>query len=180
MLPLMLSCVFAFAVARAVGGLSMYEITAQRLAEAEERERLRTMRIRELIRPAETVLPETAPLAEAARMFRQHPVKYVYLVDGGKRYRGVVAVHDIAPRFQDQALLSLPCQDLARQDALPLLSADMGLDEALRQFMKHHGERLPVVDGPSGQELLGAVHKTDLLDAYVRLNRSLMQSRVEA
>ncbi|RYE95780.1 MAG: CBS domain-containing protein [Oxalobacteraceae bacterium] len=60
----------------------------------------------------------------------------------------------------------------ARRDALLLLTAEMHLDEALRQFMRHHGERLPVIDSMTGRILVGAVHKTDLLDAYVRLNRS--------
>jgi CIC family chloride channel protein len=47
----------------------------------------------------------------------------------------------------------------------------MGLEEALRQFMRHFGERLPAVRSAADPELLGAVHKTDVLDAYVRLNR---------
>jgi CIC family chloride channel protein len=180
MLPLMLSCVIAHAVARAAGGASMYEITAQRLAGAEERERLRTMRIAELIRPGETVLPEQSPLADAAALFRRHTVKYVYLVDGANRYRGVVALHDIAPRFQDPALALEPCSSIARADAIPLLTAGMGLDDALREFMRHHGERLPIVRAPDDRELLGTVHKTDLLDAYVRLNKGLLDGRVEA
>jgi len=180
MLPLMLACVLAYAVARAVGGASMYEITAQRLAEAEQRERLRTMRIAELIRPGVTVLPESAPLAAAAELFRQHTVKYVYLVDGANRYRGVVALHDIAPRFQDPALAAQPCSSIARPDAIPLLTAGMDLDEALREFMRHHGERLPIVRDAADPELLGTVHKTDLLDAYVRLNKALLLPRIEA
>ncbi len=180
MLPLMLACVIAHAVARALGGASMYEITAQRQAEAEERERLRGMRIAELIRPGETVLPEQAPLAAAAALFRQHTVKYVYLVDGANRYRGTVALHDIAPRFQDPALATEPCADIARPDAIPRLTAGMGLDDALRAFMRHHGERLPIVRAPDDPELLGAVHKTDLLDAYVRLNKGLLSTGIEA
>jgi chloride channel protein, CIC family len=180
MLPLMLACVVAYAVARALGGASMYEITAQRLAEAEEGERLRTMRVAELIRPAETVLPDSAPLSAAAALFRQHEVKYVYLVDRAGRYRGTVALHDIAPRFHDPLLAGQPCSEAARRDVLPLLNAGMSLDEALRQFMRHHGERLPVVRDPADPELLGTVHKSDLLDAYVRLNRILLHARIEA
>lgn len=172
MLPLMLACVVAHGVARALDGTSMYEITMCRLADEEERARLRAMRIGELQRPAETVLPETAPLALAADLSRQHLVKYVYLVDAAGRYAGAVAVHDIAPRLQDPALVTEACAQLARRDALPLLTAEMHLDEALRQFMRHHGERLPVIDSMTGRILVGAVHKTDLLDAYVRLNRS--------
>jgi chloride channel protein, CIC family len=48
----------------------------------------------------------------------------------------------------------------------------MGLDDTLRQCMRHFGERLPAVRSALAPELLGAVHKTDVLDAYVRLNRT--------
>lgn len=171
MLPLMLACVVAYAVARAVNGPSMYEITARRAADEHERERLRAIRMRELIRPADTVLPLDAPVAQAATLFREHPVKYVYLVDADRRYRGAVALQDVAALYQQDAADGRSCADIVRPDGLPVVTADMGLDEALRQFMRHFGERLPAVRSAAEPELLGAVHKTDVLDAYVRLNR---------
>jgi CIC family chloride channel protein len=168
---LMLACVVAYGVARAVNGPSMYEITARRAADEHERERLRAIRMQELIRPAATVLPLDAPIAQAAALFRQHPVKYVYLVDDARRYRGVVALHDVAALYQQDDASARTCADIVRPDALPVVRADMGLEEALRQFMRHFGERLPAVRSAADPELLGAVHKTDVLDAYVRLNR---------
>jgi CIC family chloride channel protein len=179
MLPLMLACVAAYAVARAVDGPSMYEITARRAADEHERERLRAIRMLELIRPAETVLPEHASIAEAAAVFRAHPVKYVYLVDAAGRYRGVVALHDVAALYQEDAETDRSCADIARPDGLPLVTADMGLEDALRQFMRHFGERLPAVRSLDDPELLGAVHKTDVLDAYVRLNRAPLGAQLE-
>jgi len=179
MLPLMLACVIAFAVARAVNGPSMYEITARRAADEHERERLRAIRMRELIRPADTVLPLDAPIAQAAALFRQHPVKYIYLVDDARDYRGVVALHDVAALYQQDEASARTCADIARPDALPVITADMGLEEALRQFMRHFGERLPAVRSANDPGLLGAVHKTDVLDAYVRLNREPLGVQVE-
>ena len=46
----------------------------------------------------------------------------------------------------------------------------MSLASALEHFMTHQGERLPVVRALDDPVLLGAVHKTSLLDAYVRLS----------
>ena len=66
LLPLMLACVVAYGVARAVNGPSMYEITARRAADEHERERLRAIRMQELIRPVDTVLPLDAPIAQDA------------------------------------------------------------------------------------------------------------------
>lgn len=180
MLPLMLACVVAYAVARAVNGPSMYEITARRAAEEHERERLRAIRMRELIRPADTVLPLDAPVAQAAALFREHPVKYVYLVDAQRRYSGAVALQDVAALYQQDAADGRTCADIARPDDLPVVTADMGLEDALRQFMRHFGERLPAVRSAAEPELLGAVHKTDVLDAYVRLNRVPLGAQGEA
>ena len=174
MLPLMLACVVAYGVARAVDGPSMYEITARRAADEQERTRLRRLRMAELIRPAATVLPLTAPLFEAAALFRAHPVKYVYIVDDGGCYRGVVAANELAALYQDDATghAGCTCADLLRADALPVVTAAMDLDDALRQFMRHHGERLPAVRADDDRVLLGVVTKTDVLDAFVRLNRA--------
>jgi CIC family chloride channel protein len=45
--------------------------------------------------------------------------------------------------------------------------------------MRHFGERLPAVRSALDPELLGAVHKTDVLDAYVRLNRAPLGAQQE-
>lgn len=180
MLPLMLACVVAYGVARAVDGPSMYEITARRAADEQERGRLRAIRMQELIRPAETVLPRHASIADAAAVFRQHPVKYLYLVDEEGNYLGAVALQDVAALYQDAADAGRTCADIVRPDALPVVSADMGLEAALRQFMRHFGERLPAVRGGADRRLLGAVHKTDVLDAYVRLNRAPLGAQFDA
>jgi CIC family chloride channel protein len=179
MLPLMLACVAAYAVARALDGPSMYEITARRAADEQDRERLRAIRMGELLRPADTVLPEHASIAEAAAVFRQHPVKYLYLIDAAGRYRGVVALQDVAALYENNGAADRTCADIVRPDGLPVVTADMGLDEALRQFMRHHGERLPAVRSSTDRTLAGAVHKTDVLDAYVRLNRAPLGAQLE-
>jgi CIC family chloride channel protein len=172
MLPLMLACVLAWFVARGVGGPSMYEITVRRQRGEQERERLRSTQMRELIRPAETVLPLDAPFAAMTAMFRQHPVKYIYIVDAAQRYQGVVALSDLAAGAPgDIEHLDRTAEDFLRRDFLPLITPEMALGQAFEQFAAHHGERLPVVQSLDDPVLLGVVYKTALLDAYARLNR---------
>jgi CIC family chloride channel protein len=172
MLPLMLACVIAHVVARGAGGLSMYEITLRRQREEAERLRLRSTQMRELIKPAETVLPLGAPFAAMAAMFRAHPVKYIYIVDARQRYQGVVALHDLAAELLDEgAHRDKVAADFLRCDVLPVITPEMALAEAFQQFLAHHGERLPVVQSLADPLLLGVVYKTALLDAYARLNR---------
>jgi CIC family chloride channel protein len=172
MLPLMLACVLAWFVARGVGGPSMYEITVRRQREEQARLRLRGTLMRELIKPAETVLPLDATCSQMAEMFGAHPVKYIYIVDAAQRYQGVVALSDLAAGMTDrQADRDRTAASFLRRDLLPLITPEMALEQAFEQFQAHHGERLPVVRSLDEPVLLGVVYKTALLDAYVRLNR---------
>jgi chloride channel protein, CIC family len=172
MLPLMLASVLAYFVARGMGGQSMYEITLKRQREEQERTRLRSTQMRELIRPAETVLPLSAPFAQMSAMFRAHPVKYIYIVDDGGRYQGVVALRDLAAELlEEQNPVHKTAADFVHRGLLPVITPEMALAEGFEQFLAHHGERLPVVQSLDDPVLLGVVYKTALLDAYVRLDR---------
>ncbi|EIJ47306.1 chloride channel protein [Herbaspirillum sp. GW103] len=172
-LPLMLSCVVAYVVARSVDGRSMYEITLKRHHDNEERLRLRGTQMSELIRPAETVLPETASLQELSALFLKYPVKYVYIVDAQERYQGVVALQDITSWLLDKKeATGRVARDFLRPHFLHEVTPDMSLGEALQLFLDHQGERLPVIASADDPRLLGVVFKTSLLDAYFRLDRA--------
>ncbi len=170
MLPLILCCVVAYFVARSVDEQSMYEITIRRNRAEQERLRLKAIRLGELIQPAVTVMPLDASIASLMQVFVEHPVKYIYIVDAAQRYCGVVALKDISHDLltghgqPDKTAADFVCQDIRP------LTPDMSLGNALEHFMTHQGERLPVVRADDDPVLLGAVHKTSLLDAYVRLS----------
>jgi len=172
-LPLMLSCVVAYVVARSLNGKSMYDITLKRHRDAAERVRLRGTQMSELIKPAETVLPVTAPFAEITRMFLKYPVKYIYITDDENRYLGVVALQDLTSSLVDrQSTDGRQAGDYLRAHFLHEVTPDMSLGEALQVFLDHQGERLPVIASLDDPRLLGVVYKTSLLDAYFRLDRA--------
>ncbi|MFJ3314535.1 ClcB-like voltage-gated chloride channel protein [Herbaspirillum huttiense] len=172
-LPLMLSCVVAYVVARSTDGRSMYEITLKRHRDNEERLRLRGTHMSDLIRPADTVLSETASLEEVSALFLKYPVKYVYIVDAHERYQGVVALQDITSWLLDKKEpAGRVARDFLRPHFLHEVTPDMSLGEALQLFLDHQGERLPVIASAEDPRLLGVVFKTSLLDAYFRLDRA--------
>jgi CIC family chloride channel protein len=172
MLPLMLACVLAYYTARQSEGAVMYEITVSRIREEKVRSQLRATQMRELVQPAETVLPLDAPFQDIAGMFLQFPVKYIYIVDVANRYQGVVALQDLTSvLLQHQDITGKTARDFLRRDYLKVITPDMSLDEALACFIMHQGERLPAIQSTTDPQLLGVVHKTALLDAYHRLNR---------
>ena len=150
----------------------MYEITAKRIQDEKARMRLRATQMRDLIQPAKTVLPLTATFQEMMGMFLQYPVKYIYIVNTENRLQGVIALQDLTSAlFDKHAEDNRRAVDFLRRDFLRIVTPGMSLDEALRCFMEHKGERLPAVESESDPKLLGVVDKTSLLDAYFRLNR---------
>jgi CIC family chloride channel protein len=174
MLPLMLACVSAYFVVGALDGAAMYDITVRRKRQAAVLSRLRTTHMAELVKPAVTVLPAaTATFDDASRLFREHAVKYLYLVDSAGRFMGVVASQDITAAFAGaEAERARPLHNFLRRDFLHVLTPDMSLDQALALFLQHEGERLPIVRSAGDPVLLGVIYKSSLLDAYSRLIRS--------
>lgn len=164
MLPLMAASVIAYFIARSANAGSMYEITLRRNEQRDAQLRLRGLHVRDLVQPAETVVGPEADREAMSRLFLQHPVKYLYVVDAGGRYLGVVPL---------AALGAAPAETTAgallSQAILPI-TADTGLGEALQRFLEHRGERLPVIESAADPVLLGVAAKSALLATYVRLS----------
>ena len=169
-LPLMLSCVVAYFVSRAIGKASMYEITLHRNREEAERMRLRMTQMRELVRPAQTVVREDATVQDMTRVFLEYPVKYLYVTDETGRFLGAVALADItSDLLQKRDTTNKHARDYLKP-TFDVLTPDMPLAVGLQHFMSFQGERLPVVESTREPTLAGVVYKTSLLDAYQRMN----------
>jgi CIC family chloride channel protein len=168
-LPLMLACVVAYFLARTVGETSMYEVTATRNRRLREQARLRATRMRTLIRPADTVLSLDAVVDEMTKVFLEYPVKYIYIVDGARHFKGAVALQDITSHLLAESRGYKTAADFVRPD-FPVLTPDLTLGDALQLFVAFQGERLPVVETVADPVLLGVVYKSSLLDAYFRMN----------
>jgi len=171
-LPLMVSCVVAYFIARAIGKTSMYEITLRRNREEQERSRLRATQMRELIRPAQTVVPPNASVHEMTRVFLEYPVKYLYVANDSGAFLGVVALKDITSDLLERRDTSEKSAADYLQPHFDVLTPDMSLGAALQHFMAFQGERLPVIESTAHPKLAGVVYKTSLLDAYFRMNPS--------
>ncbi|WP_106857763.1 ClcB-like voltage-gated chloride channel protein [Caballeronia novacaledonica] len=170
MLPLMLACVIAYFIARTSEQTSMYEVTLRRNRDEKERLRLAATQMRELVKPADTVVPLTANIKDMTRVFLEYPVKYLYVVDEAECFRGVVALKDITSDLLDEHDTKTKTAADYLQPQFDVLTPDMSLGEALQHFLAFQGERLPVIEKKTQPLLLGVVYKTSLLDAYFRLN----------
>ena len=162
-LPLMLACVVAYFVARTSGGLPMYSAVAHREKGGGTEGAWQSLEIAQLIKPAKPCVGIDARFADIRRAFVEHPVRYLYVLDGAGMYRGVISLHDVNQRLLGGGTPGEPgATELLRTD-LQLLTPQMKLGEALQRFFTHHGERLPVVESVEQPRLIGTVSKTDLL-----------------
>ena len=172
-LPLMLACVVAYFVSRAIAQVAMYDVTLVRERDVLLRRRLRHTELQELVRPAGTVVSTTTPVRDALQMFLEYPVKYLYVVDENYAYQGVIAQQDLTRLLLNEGGAGHKCAgDVLRLDFVKTLHPDMTLDEAQDYFVNFQGERLPVVSRQDSR-LLGVVYKSSLLERYCALKKSL-------
>lgn len=173
-LPLIVASVIAYFVTRMLAEVSMYDVILVRERDERLRHTLRTMRINQLIRPANTIVLTTAKVSEALQMFLEYPVKYLYVVDESNVYQGVIAQQDLTRLLlhhtdaQEQLV-----GEVIRLDFVKTLTATMSLDEAQSYFVSFQGERLPVLSEDEEPRLIGVVYKSAVLEKYSAIKRSL-------
>ena len=161
-LPLMLACVIASSVAHGLGATPIYDLGGKRRA----RERAagapgRT--IDSLLQREVPTIALSAPFSQVVQAFLGARLNHLFVVDGGGRFAGAIALHDIKPHLGAGDLDTLVlAADLV--SPIPSVTPGASVTEALDQLSRHQGNRLPVVD-PAGR-LIGCVHKLDLHLAF--------------
>lgn len=179
-LPLMLACVVAYFVSRAVAEVAMYEVTVARDRSALLRYQLRRTLIEQLVRPADTVVAAKAPVREALQMFLEYPVRYLYVVDERNVYQGAIAQQDLTSLLLSNTdIEQKQAGEVLRRDYVKTLHPDMTLDQAQEYFVQFRGERLPVVSRGEDPHLLGVVYKSAVLETYSALKKSMDASGME-
>lgn len=172
-LPLMLACVVAYFISRAVAEVAMYDVTVVRDRDVLLRQKLRHTVLDELLRPADTVIATTAPVRDALKMFMEYPVKYLYVVDENNVFQGVIAQQDLTSLLLSQTDAQQKLAgEVLRRDFVKTLHPGMTLDQAQDFFVQFQGERLPVVSRDESK-LLGVVYKSSMLEKYSAIKKSL-------
>jgi len=164
MLPLMLCAIVAFFVSRSLTADPMYSATSRINAKRAADERARGTRVRELMKTTEQIVDVDASLEAVRRVFLAMPVKYVYLVDASHKLYGFVALSDFNQLVAAGKLnLDAPAKEMATSH-VPVLYPDDSAAVALQAFLRHEGERLPVVASPDDRTFLGVISKADFLN----------------
>jgi chloride channel protein, CIC family len=119
--------------------------------------------ILDLIRKDPLTLAKNATFAEIAQAFVQSRFQHIYIVDKDQRLLGAVSLHDVKSFLDRPELETVVIAADIMDENFPRVSPLQGMAEALRKFSEAQSERLPVIDNPTAERLIGSISKTDLI-----------------
>lgn len=172
MMPLMLSTVIAYVVAKHFERDSLYSGWLRRRGERIEQGRdehvLASMRVRDVLHANPQVIGESAVVAELLGHLGAGTQTEFPVVDSSLRLRGMITIADLARVAQSRAELAslLIAADVA-SPAEPVRLDDTML-EAVRQMGLRGTSSVPVIDVES-ERLLGVVRHADIMAVYERI-----------
>lgn len=137
---------------------------------------LRDARVRGLLDPAVTTVEASASLEQVRAIFAGARFGELVVVDGDGVMKGLITYTELASvAFDGKRHEELDALSISRRNP-PLLTADDGLETAIRVFRQTGEAHLPVVDGRDSRKVLGLAHEHEVMAAY---HRALLQSRAE-
>ncbi|MBG0776773.1 MAG: chloride channel protein [Desulfovibrionaceae bacterium] len=180
-LPLMITCILSTLIASTLKRGSIYTIKLLRrgvdIEGGMEQNILRTLKVRDLMKPTCTTIAEAAPLGEIIRRFKTEDASYLHTVDADGRLTGVISFRDIRSVLDEPDLIPLViARDVATRHVVTVHPGD-----TIATAMSLMGERgvsqLPVIDPDHGNALLATLSEKDVIAAY---DRAVLHSDVGA
>jgi len=170
-LPLMMGCVIAYYLSIGIEPTSIYSEALKRKGARIFDEQLGNLRVLDLMKADPPVVQVTAGFTEIAQNFISHRFNYLYVVDAGRRFLGVVSLHDIKPYLNNPEMADvIIAEDILRED-FPTVTPNTPLTQALETFAHYDGERLPVLQ-EADHKLLGRISKSDLILAIAERSKA--------
>ena len=176
-LPLMLACVIAYYTSIRFERPSIYSEALKRKGASFFDERLAGVRVLDLMKPNPRAVLETAPFREVGQDFINQRFNYLYVVDGARRFKGAISLHDIKEYLKQPELAEVViARDIMREE-FPTIDPEISVRDALDRFSLHDGERLPVLAANDTNQLLGSISKTDLILALAHRDSEATQEK---
>ncbi|HEY6809059.1 MAG TPA: chloride channel protein [Gemmatimonadales bacterium] len=172
-LPLMLTSVIAYGIARRLHPESIYtEWLVRRgvvLSNGADAAVLTRISVHECLHPQPVTIRDDAPLADVRRIMQQSRQTDFPVVDAHGALVGMISAIGLRDTFADGAPPDglVVAADLATPETDPV-TLDDTLLTTLRRFGRRDANVLPVVDPARRDRLVGVVSRQDLFGAYER------------
>ncbi len=171
-LPLMLSCIAAVAVAQAISRDSAFTLGFREkgleINYGRESAILRNYFAEDLMHPAVAKVRVNTPFGEILDRFFERRDERWYVVDAEDRLVGVIDIHDIKSVLQEQGLRWVVIAADVMHPVERSVARRENLEEVIAILSASEEDELPVVDDPHHHRLVGTISRADILELYNR------------
>jgi CIC family chloride channel protein len=180
-LPLMISTIIATLLTTKLKKESIYTIKLVRrgvdLFRGRELNVLRALKVSEYYNPEPQTISPGLGFRPLMELVVNSPNTSFYLVDGERKYLGVITLQEVRQAILDQDDLTdlLIAADLATRSA-PTVTLEMDLDQVMKLYGQTDLHELPVIEPGSGR-LLGSISHRQVTETY---NRELIKQSLGA
>ena len=177
-LAALISSIIAMVVARAIEpeSLDTYALARRGISLEVDKDRLALSRImtEEVMKTDSTTLAAEAGLEEIFRVAEENTNEIIPVIGAQRRLVGVIAARDLVGLLLhvDNLKGLVNAADVSRAD-FPTVGPQSTLEETLHLMEDELTGELPVVDGVSGDGLVGTVTRHDIAQALTRATGSL-------
>jgi CIC family chloride channel protein len=174
--PLMAACVVSTLVTTYLERDSIYTMKLTRrginLFEKEDKNILKNFFVHDIIDTEPVILPNSANIQTVIEEILASDHDDFFVVNERSEYVGVVHLRLMAQMLVEQDVLRslIIAGDLADRDQ-PTVTNDDNLDVVMQIFSGGSSNQIAVVDSENSKELVGCIHKKDVLQTY---NREVM------
>jgi len=160
--PLMIASVLASMLVYRLQSVSTYPVVSNHFSRSEAKYDFDNMRVDQLIIPGAALQPEES-VGQALAVSSLKRERYVYVINSGGQFLGVVSIHDISRKVLAQEItLDSPVSSVM-DDNFPCIFQNQSMREGWEAFARVTLERLPVLNNPVERRFMGALTKTSLI-----------------
>ncbi len=182
-LPLMLDCVLATQVSVSLERTGIYGDAPGRAGRQGIGSHFLGATVASLMKPDPVAVRPITRFSEVTQKFIAHNVRYLYVTTEKRGWVGAIALHDVKNHLNNPELADLIIAHEILHAPIPTATPAMSLLDALKEFGRFDGERLPVLEpAASGPPtLVGYLSKTDamlaLADAWTPVTAETAKAR---
>jgi CIC family chloride channel protein len=169
-LPLMFACTISLVISTLLSRESIYTFNLVRrgikIHGGRELNVLKSLKVSQVMRPEIELVSPSESLAELATRMMVSPQAHLFVVTGNNRVQGYISMEALRPLIRDYETVCNVCiaSDLMDKK-VAVVRPEETLDMVMQLFGRLALEEIPVVE--KGQ-LIGTVHKSDVIEAYNR------------
>lgn len=171
-LPLMLSCIAAVAVAQTLSPDSAFTLGFRErgldVNYGRESAILRNFYVEDVMHPEVPVVDVRTRFGEILDRFLEHDVDRWYVVDGNEHLVGTIDLHGIKSVLAEQGLRWVViAADVMKPVGTTVLRRE-NLEEAIHDLGSSDVDEVPVLQSPDDRRVVGLLSRGDVLDLYER------------